>query len=160
MATANLRVIVVHFTEGIDFLGAQKSIGLSASQPGKRAAESIRRIAGGYLINFNGRLWFVPDSQVTCAEVEDLDAGQEVTRFPSLPVDVTALSHGRPEKPASRISDYEIAAQAALEDRKRLAHERAEAAVRAKAADEAAERTKAKPGAAEALERARKEQGR
>jgi hypothetical protein len=160
MATANLRVIAVHFTEGIGFLGGQQSMGLNAMQPGKQSASSIRRIQGGYLIAFMKRLWFVPDSKVTCAEVEDLDA-QEADRGPNLAI---GLGEPHPAVPAQthapRLSDYEIAAQAALEDRKRLAHERAEAAVRARAADEAAERTRAKPGAAEALERARKEQGR
>ena len=116
----NLRVRLLHFSAGINCLGSRMTIAADAT-PGVPTAESIERVKDGYLVRFNKKLVFVPDTSVLAAEVEDLDAMPEAQTATPVPV-VGEMVRTRPP-----LTESEIAARSALEERKRLAEERSRA---------------------------------
>lgn len=81
----NLRVKLLHFSEGIAPLGSRMSISADPT-PGVPTAERIVRIPGGYLVGWGKRLFVVNDAKVLCAEVEDLsaDAAEPVPEAPTV----------------------------------------------------------------------------
>lgn len=129
--TPNLRIRVLHFKDGISQLGGRQSISAEPTN-GVPSAESIQRIPGGYLIGWkvgdHVDLFVVPDHNVICVKVADMDleaaapAKEEVEAAPSAPV-------------VHRVSEAELQARAAREERKRIAEER----VRERAAEMARE---------------------
>lgn len=91
----SLRVVVLHFKDGIGALGGSMSISAGAVEGGPRAAKSIRRVPGGYLVDWDGRggkpgKYVVHDAQIACAEVaEEVEpewAEEQLTPAPAAPV--------------------------------------------------------------------------
>jgi hypothetical protein len=94
-----LQVRVLHFVDGIGALGGTQTVSRGVVSGGPRPAEDIQRVAGGYLVKWNGSggrpgLYFVPDARIACAQVEDLDA--------SAPVTLTAEDQAEVERILSR----------------------------------------------------------
>lgn len=113
----NSRIKLLHFSAGISCLGSRMTIAADPT-PGVPVADYIRRVSAGYMVKFMGKLVFVPDTTVLAAEVEDLDpvpAAQDATPPPAMPA---------PAKKEVVLSEAEIRARAALEERQKLAAER------------------------------------
>lgn len=64
-----LRVKTVYFKIGISMLGGTQSV-TADELPGVKRSSLIERYSGGFLVEWQKRLWHIPDSQVECAEVE------------------------------------------------------------------------------------------
>jgi hypothetical protein len=73
----NLRVIALHFVDGIASLGSRLSLACEDIGGGVPLCQSIKRYSSGYLVGFRDKLWFVSDTQVRCAQVVDEDAEEE-----------------------------------------------------------------------------------
>jgi hypothetical protein len=76
------RIKVLHFTDGIGPLGGAMTISNGVVAGGPRATRSIRRVKGGYLIDWTGvggqhGLYIVHDAQILAVEVVDPEAVEE-----------------------------------------------------------------------------------
>lgn len=69
------RVRLLYFQDPVAALDSKGSLaGHNKVGGGAAIAESIRRVPQGYLVGWKNKVFFVPDSRIACAEIEDEEA--------------------------------------------------------------------------------------